>query len=64
MELLLTPIGLGIIVFASTNVDDAFVLVTFFADKSFRVRDVVIGQYAGVGALYMASEAAPQTSEI
>jgi len=64
MESALSLIGLAIVVFASTNIDDAFVLVGFLADKDFRVRDVVIGQYAGVGALYMASEAAPQTSEI
>jgi cadmium resistance protein CadD (predicted permease) len=51
MESALSLIGLAIVVFASTNIDDAFVLVGFLADKSFRVRDVVIGQYAGVSAL-------------
>ena len=51
MESALSLIGLAVVVFASTNIDDAFVLVGFLADKNFRVRDVVIGQYAGVSAL-------------
>lgn len=55
MESLVTPISLGIVAFASTNIDDLFVLVTLLADKLFRVRDVVIGQYAGLGALYIVS---------
>ena len=46
-------IGLAVIAFASTNIDDVFVLVGFFADKSFRAHDVVIGQYAGIIALYV-----------
>jgi len=48
-------IGLAVLAFASTNIDDAFVLVGFFADKNFRTHDVVIGQYAGISALYMIS---------
>jgi len=32
-----------------------FVLVGFFADKNFRAHDVVIGQYAGITALYVIS---------
>ncbi len=34
----------------STNVDDIFVLIGFFADPKFRARDIVIGQYAGITA--------------
>jgi cadmium resistance protein CadD (predicted permease) len=48
-------IGLSVVAFASTNIDDAFVLVGFFADKSFRTHEVVIGQYAGISALYVIS---------
>jgi cadmium resistance protein CadD (predicted permease) len=44
-------IGLAVIAFASTNIDDAFVLVGFFADKNLRAHDVVIGQYAGITVL-------------
>jgi cadmium resistance protein CadD (predicted permease) len=51
MESALSLIGLAIVVFVSTNIDDAFVLVGFLADKHFRVRDVVIGQYAGVSVI-------------
>jgi cadmium resistance protein CadD (predicted permease) len=64
MESLVTLVGLAVVVFASTNIDDVFVLVTFFADKNFRVRDVVIGQYAGVSTLYAISAVAALTSLI
>ncbi len=45
-------LGLAIALFASTNVDDIFVLVGFFADPKFRPRDIVTGQYAGIAALF------------
>jgi len=64
MESLVAVVGLAVVVFASTNIDDVFVLVTFFADKNFRVRDVVIGQYAGVSALYAISAIAALISLI
>ena len=51
MELL----GLAILLFASTNVDDVFVLVAFFADPKFRPRDIVTGQYVGIAALFAVS---------
>ena len=44
--------GLAIALFASTNVDDMFVLVGFFADPKFRPRDIVTGQYVGITALF------------
>jgi cadmium resistance protein CadD (predicted permease) len=52
VESLLTLIGVAIVVFASTNIDDAFVLIAFFADKGFSAGDVVIGQYGGMGAMF------------
>jgi cadmium resistance protein CadD (predicted permease) len=55
MESLLTTIGLAIVIFAATNIDDIFVLVAFLADKNFSVRDVLIGQYVGVSTLYAVS---------
>src|SRR6266404_7894102 len=64
MESLVAVVGLAVVVFASTNLDDVFVLVTFFADKNFRVRDVVIGQYAGVSTLYAISAIAALISLI
>jgi cadmium resistance protein CadD (predicted permease) len=55
MEHLLGLIGIAVVLFASTNIDDVFVLLGFFADPKFRVRQVVIGQYIGIGGLYGAS---------
>ncbi|HWW97739.1 MAG TPA: cadmium resistance transporter [Edaphobacter sp.] len=43
---------MAIALFASTNVDDMFVLVGFFADPKFRPRDIVTGQYVGITALF------------
>ena len=54
MEALITLIGIAIVGFASTNVDDAFVLVAFFSDRNFS-GDVIVGQYGGVAAMYVLS---------
>ena len=51
----LTAIGLGIVLFATTNVDDLLVLTGFFADPKLRPRMVILGQFAGVGTLTAAS---------
>jgi cadmium resistance protein CadD (predicted permease) len=48
----------GVAAFAATNVDDLFLLVAFFGDRSFRPRHVLAGQFAGIAALYGASAAA------
>jgi cadmium resistance transport/sequestration family protein len=58
MESLLALIGMAIVMFVSTNVDDVVVLAGFFADKRFRARDTVLGQYVGITALFGASVAA------
>jgi cadmium resistance protein CadD (predicted permease) len=52
MESLITLPSLAIVVFVSTNIDDVFVLLGFFADRKFPARSVVIGQYAGIATLY------------
>lgn len=44
-------VGLGIVVFATTNIDDILLLAAFFADRTLAVRSVVLGQFAGIGAL-------------
>ena len=49
---LLGVLGIAIVVFASTNVDDIFVLLGFFADPKFRAKQIVIGQYLGIATLY------------
>jgi cadmium resistance protein CadD (predicted permease) len=46
---------MGAIAFASSNIDDIFVLLGFFADPKLRRRAIVLGQYLGIGALYGAS---------
>jgi cadmium resistance protein CadD (predicted permease) len=48
-------LALAITLFASTNIDDLVVLIGFFADRRFRTRDIVAGQFAGVAALFLAS---------
>jgi cadmium resistance protein CadD (predicted permease) len=62
MDSPLALLGLAAVVFAATDVDDLFLLVAFFADRRFRARDVVIGQFLGIGALYGASVAASAAS--
>jgi cadmium resistance protein CadD (predicted permease) len=52
---MITLISLAIIAFASTNIDDIFVLLGFFSDPAFRRRDVIAGQYVGIGALVFIS---------
>ena len=51
-------IGITVVLFVSTNVDDVFVLLGFFSDPKFRPRQVVAGQYAGILALFSVSVAA------
>ncbi len=54
MESLIALLGF-VVVFAWTNIDDLFVLLGFFSDPGFEPRQVVIGQYLGISALYAAS---------
>ncbi|MCM2329142.1 MAG: cadmium resistance transporter [Lysobacter sp.] len=55
MGTLLTEIGIAIVVFASTNVDDLLVIAAFLADPAIRARAVVAGQFLGIAALTAAS---------
>lgn len=48
---LLVVVGVAAVLFVSTNIDDIFVLVTFFADPAYRPRQVVVGQFLGMCAL-------------
>jgi cadmium resistance protein CadD (predicted permease) len=57
MKSLVALLGLAIVLFVSTNVDDLVVLIAFFANSRFRARDVVAGQYAGVAVLFIVSAA-------
>lgn len=53
-----SDLGIGIAVFASTNIDDILLLAAFFADPRLRHRSIVVGQYLGIGALVLASASA------
>jgi cadmium resistance protein CadD (predicted permease) len=55
MESLPALLGLAIVLFVSTNVDDLVVLIGFFAHPQFRARDVVAGQYLGLAVLFVVS---------
>lgn len=47
MEIILT----SIIAFASTNIDDIFILALFFGDKRHKTIDIYIGQFVGISLL-------------
>lgn len=47
MEIIIT----SLIAFASTNVDDIFLLTLFYGDKRFRHREILAGQLLGIGTL-------------
>ena len=55
MEHLVGLIGLAVAVFVSTNIDDVFVLLGFFVDPKFKMRQIIVGQYLGIIGLYGAS---------
>ena len=44
--------------FAATNIDGLLLAAALFADSRYRARDVVLGTFLGIGALYGASVAA------
>jgi len=55
VDSLASTLLVGVTAFAATNLDDLFLLVAFFAAGWGRARDVVLGQYAGIGALFAVS---------
>jgi cadmium resistance protein CadD (predicted permease) len=57
MTSLVALLGLAVVLFLSTNVDDLVVLIAFFANARFRARDVVAGQYVGITVLFIVSVA-------
>ncbi|TGD96319.1 cadmium resistance transporter [Methylobacterium nonmethylotrophicum] len=52
---LLADLGVAVALFASTNLDDVFVLIGFFSDPRYRPRQVAIGQVLGISALVLAA---------
>ena len=62
MQTVLMQLGVGIVAFASTDLDDLVVLLALFLDRKFHPGEVVLGQFVGIGALVAASLAASLTS--
>jgi cadmium resistance protein CadD (predicted permease) len=44
-------VGVGVAAFVSTNIDDLFILMVFFATPRFAFCQIVLGQYIGMGSL-------------
>ena len=57
-----STIAVGVALFASTNIDDIFLLSAFFADRHLATRSVVVGQFLGIAALTAVSAAAAMAS--
>lgn len=55
---MLETLAVGAALFTSTNIDDIFLLMAFFADPRLDRRAVVAGQFLGIGALVAVSAAA------
>jgi len=50
--------------FASTNIDDFFILVLFFGSKRFKTSHIFLGQYVGIFALVLISFAFSFVSQV
>ena len=44
-------IAIGVAAFVATNIDDIFVLMIFFSSLAYSIRQIVLGQYIGIGLL-------------
>ena len=44
-------VAIGVAAFVATNIDDIFVLMIFFSSLAYPVRQIVLGQYIGIGLL-------------
>jgi cadmium resistance protein CadD (predicted permease) len=55
LEDIIAHIGLAVIAFALTNIDDLLILSFYFANSSFDKKSVIIGQYIGIFSLVLIS---------
>lgn len=55
---MLETVVVGILLFASTNVDDIFLTMAFFADPRLDGRAVVVGKFVGIAVLVIGSAVA------
>lgn len=44
-------VSIGMSAFVATNIDDLFILMVFFAKRSFQPNQIILGQYVGMGLL-------------
>ena len=44
-------VTIGVAAFVATNIDDIFVLMIFFSSLAYSIRQIVLGQYIGIGLL-------------
>src|SRR6202048_4286164 len=55
MDQLLSTLAIAIAAFASTNIDDLFLLSSLFVDSEFRTLSVIVGQFLGMSVLVLMS---------
>jgi cadmium resistance protein CadD (predicted permease) len=55
MNELASHLGLAVVVFVSTNVDDILLLALLFADATLKPRSVILGHVLGIAALVVIS---------
>src|SRR5579883_986868 len=55
MDFCLSTIAAGSLIFATTNIDDLFLLTLFFADASLRTYQIILGQFIGIAILLTTS---------
>src|SRR6266436_5292576 len=55
MDQLLSTLAIAIAAFASTNIDDLFLLSSLFVDSEFRALSVIVGQFLGMSVLVLIS---------
>lgn len=55
MEHIAQLLGVSIIAFISTNMDDFIILTAFFSDNSYNKKTVIMGQYIGISILILIS---------
>ena len=59
---LLVEVFLGVGIFASTNIDDIFLTMAFFADSRLRRSAIILGKFLGIGVLTLLSTIAAASS--
>jgi cadmium resistance protein CadD (predicted permease) len=51
LEQIARAVGLGVLLFAGTNIDDVFILLALFSSRSFRTLEIVVGTVVGMAVL-------------